>query len=252
MSGFLNSIGRLRAPKRSPTNTPTQQGFFDPLPSPGVENTSQSYQPPSPGLKPLYLCQPFVKAALVKGSFKTIVAPPKYVDINEWVAINLFDFYHNLNQFYGVLTEFCTMQNCPTMSGGKTLNFLWPDHNQRLVSLAAPTYIDFVMSWLQKLLEDENVFPTKSGKPFDHSFAYTAKHIYKHLFRIFAHLYHAHFEQVLHLSIEAHFNSLFAHFLAFGKEFDLLVMKDLMTTQGMGQGVAELSEKWRQMGILES
>jgi hypothetical protein len=38
--------------------------------------------------KPLYLCQPFVKAALVKGSFKTIVAPPKYVDVNEWVAVN--------------------------------------------------------------------------------------------------------------------------------------------------------------------
>jgi MOB kinase activator 1 len=38
--------------------------------------------------RPLYLCQPFVKAALVKGSFKTIVAPPKYVDVNEWVAIN--------------------------------------------------------------------------------------------------------------------------------------------------------------------
>jgi hypothetical protein len=28
----------------------------------------------------------------------------------------------------------------------------------------APTYIDFVMSWLQKLLDDENVFPTKSGR----------------------------------------------------------------------------------------
>lgn len=37
---------------------------------------------------PLYLSPPFVKAALVKGSFKTIVAPPKYVDVNEWVAIN--------------------------------------------------------------------------------------------------------------------------------------------------------------------
>jgi len=44
--------------------------------------------PGSPGPKPLFLCQPFVKAALVKGSFKTIVAPPKYVDVNEWVAIN--------------------------------------------------------------------------------------------------------------------------------------------------------------------
>jgi MOB kinase activator 1 len=39
--------------------------------------------------------------------------------------------------------------------------------------------------------------------------------------------------------------------LAFGKEFDLLVLKDLMTPQGMGQGVAELSDKWREMGILE-
>ena len=44
-----------------------------------------------------------------------------------------------------------------------SLNFLWPDQNQRLVSLPAPTYIDFVMSWLQKLLDDESVFPTKSG-----------------------------------------------------------------------------------------
>ena len=44
------------------------------------------------------------------------------------------------------------------------LNFLWPDQNQRMVSLPAPTYIDFVMSWLQKLLDDETVFPTKSGK----------------------------------------------------------------------------------------
>lgn len=29
-------------------------------------------------------------------------------------------------------------------------------------------------------------------------------------------------------------------------------MKDLMTPQGMGQGVAELAERWREMGILEA
>ena len=33
--------------------------------------------------KPLYLCNPFVKAALVKGNFKTIVQQPKYADVNE-------------------------------------------------------------------------------------------------------------------------------------------------------------------------
>jgi hypothetical protein len=36
----------------------------------------------------LYLCSPFVEAALVKGNFKTIVMLPKYVDIMEWVAVN--------------------------------------------------------------------------------------------------------------------------------------------------------------------
>lgn len=38
--------------------------------------------------KPLYLCQPFVRSALIKGSFKTIVALPKYVHPHEWIAMN--------------------------------------------------------------------------------------------------------------------------------------------------------------------
>ena len=91
--------------------------------------------------KPLYMCNPFVRSALIKGSFKTIVVLPKFVDQKEWVAVNresdlllfwlchiahekspslsqVFDFFNNLNQFYGVLTEFCTIQNNPTMSAG--------------------------------------------------------------------------------------------------------------------------------------
>jgi MOB kinase activator 1 len=122
MSGFLNSFGRLRAPKRSPINTPTQNGFFEqPPPSPATQYTgagANGDDPAASGSRPLYLCQPFLKAALVKGTFKTIVALPKWVDANEWVAVNLFDFYHNLNHFYGALTDFCTVENCPVMSGG--------------------------------------------------------------------------------------------------------------------------------------
>lgn len=44
------------------------------------------------------------------------------------------------------------------------LDFTWPDQNKRQVSLPASTYIDYVMSWVQRLLEDESVFPTKSGR----------------------------------------------------------------------------------------
>lgn len=33
--------------------------------------------------KPLYMSNPFLKAALVKGNFKTIVTLPRYCDMNE-------------------------------------------------------------------------------------------------------------------------------------------------------------------------
>jgi len=125
--------------------------------------------------KPLYLCSPFVEAALVKGNFKTIVMLPKYVDIMEWVAVNIFDFYTNLNEFYGVITECCTAQACPTMSAGRTLNYTWINHDRKSVNLAAPTYIDYVMTWIQNLLNDEATFPTKAGREFPKSFPSTIR-----------------------------------------------------------------------------
>jgi len=53
---------------------------------------------------------------------------------------------------------------------------------------------------------------------------------------------------------EPHFNSLFAHFLAFGKEYDLLEIKDVKGSSGQGQGqvgIGGLWDKWREMGILD-
>lgn len=54
----------------------------------------------------------------------------------------------------GVLTEFTR----------QSLNYTWINQDRKSVNLAAPTYIDYVMTWVQNLLDDENVFPTKSGK----------------------------------------------------------------------------------------
>lgn len=57
-------------------------------------------------------------------------------------------------------------------------------------------------------------------------FPLTARHLYTQFLRIFAHLYHAHFSQIVHLSLEGHLNSLFAHFLVFGKTYNLLDPKE--------------------------
>lgn len=81
----MNRSGPRGGPKRSPTPTSTIS----------TTSTLVDHVPPaSPSVpvagtqKPLYLCSPFVEAALVKGNFKTIVMLPKYVDIMEWVAVN--------------------------------------------------------------------------------------------------------------------------------------------------------------------
>lgn len=41
---------------------------------------------------------------------------------------------------------------------------LWIDQNRKQLRLPAPTYIDLVMSWVQGLVEDDAIFPTKSGE----------------------------------------------------------------------------------------
>jgi MOB kinase activator 1 len=89
------------------------------------------------------------------------------------------------------------------------------------------------------------------GRDFPPTFPSTAKHIYKQLFRIYAHIYHGHFAEILHLSLEAHFNSLFAHFIAFGKEYDLLDSSDVRDLRGRGGGVTLLADKWAELGVLE-
>lgn len=116
-----------------------------------------------------------------------------------------------------------------------------------MYSLQRPVRLQFIYS----SSKPSHLFPF-SGKEFQPTFPSTAKHIYRQLLRVFAHIYYAHYTQILHLRTEPHFNSLFAHFLAFGKEYELLDVKDV---KGSGNGyvaVGELWEKWKDMGILES
>ena len=52
-----------------------------------------------------------------------------------------------------------------------SLNYTWINQDRKSVQLPAPTYIDYVMTWVQNLLDDETVFPTKSGT-WRHWFSY--------------------------------------------------------------------------------
>jgi MOB kinase activator 1 len=59
-----------------------------------------------------------------------------------------------------------------------------------------------LMNWVQSLLDDESVFPSKLGVPFPKDFPHTIKSIVRRLFRVYAHLYNHHFAQLCALSVE--------------------------------------------------
>ncbi|KAA1100115.1 Maintenance of ploidy protein mob2 [Puccinia graminis f. sp. tritici] len=234
---------------------PAHQSLPSTLSNLSLSNQPRAITPCAPSGKALYLCNPFVKAALVKGSFRTIVSLPRYCDVNEWVAVNLVDFFNSLNLILSLTTECCNANVCPTMSSGPGMDYTWTSMTggtKKQVKVPAPQYIDYVMTWAEKLLADEATFPTKAGREFNpNTFPSSARHLYTQFLRIFAHLYHAHFDHFVHLSSEGHVNSLFAHFLQFGVEFDLIDPKELRAPkEGSPFVVGDLLDAWKNMGIL--
>lgn len=41
---------------------------------------------------------------------------------------------------------------------------LWQDEKGKKIKCTAPQYVDFVMSSVQKIVTDEDIFPTKYGE----------------------------------------------------------------------------------------
>ena len=70
-----------------------------------------------------------------------------------------------------------------------------------------------------------------SGVPFPKNFLSIAKTILKRLFRVYAHIYHQHFGEVVQLSEEAHLNTSFKHFIFFVQEFNLIERRELAPLQ---------------------
>lgn len=180
-----------------------------------------------------YQLKKYAEATLGSGNLRLAVTLPEGEDINEWLAVNTVDFFNQINMLYGTITEFCTPQECPVMSAGPKYEYHWCDGVQfkKPVKLSAPEYVDYLMTWVQNQLDDETIFPSKIGVPFPKNFPSVAKNIFKRLFRIYAHIYHAHFPKVVSLGEEAHLNTSFKHFIFFVQEFNLIDKKELAPLQ---------------------
>lgn len=65
-----------------------------------------------------------------------------------------------------------------------------------------------------------------AGKEFPNSFESLVKKICRYLFHVLAHLYWAHFKETVALDLQGHLNTLYAHFIVFVREFNLVDPKE--------------------------
>ncbi|KAF8270947.1 Mob1/phocein [Lactarius quietus] len=179
-----------------------------------------------------YQLRKYAEATLGSGNLRLAVKLPEGEDLNEWLAVHAVDFFNHLNMLYGTVTEFCTPQECPVMSAGpRRVRY------KRPTKLAAPDYVDALMNWAQNILDDEAVFPNTIGVPFPRTFKDTVRTIVRRLFRVYAHIYSNHFDQICALGIEAHLNTSYRHFFLFIHEFDLVDKKELAPLDELNEAI---------------
>ncbi|XP_049935249.1 MOB kinase activator-like 1A isoform X1 [Nymphaea colorata] len=145
--------------------------------------------------------QRHIDATLGSGNLREAVRLPPGEDPNEWLAVNTVDFFNQVNVLYGTLTEFCTPNSCPTMTAGPKYEYRWADGVQikKPIEVSAPKYVDYLMDWIEAQLDNESIFPQKLGAPFPPNFRDVVKTIFKRLFRVYAHIYHSHFQKIVDL-----------------------------------------------------
>ncbi|KAG8555106.1 hypothetical protein GDO81_017587 [Engystomops pustulosus] len=170
------------------------------------------------------------QASLKSGlDLRSVVALPPGENINDWIAVNVVDFFNRINLIYGTMSEFCTERICPIMSGGLKYEYRWQDEHKykKPTKVSAPLYMNLLMDWIETLINNEDIFPTTTGIPFPKNFQQVCTKILTRLFRVFVHVYIHHFDGIISVGAEAHVNTCYKHFYYFITEFSLVDHREL-------------------------
>ena len=160
-----------------------------------------------------------------------IVLPPGE-DINEWIALNTFNFFTNIQTFYEMMFEICTQETCPHMCIGDN-ECRWKNKDKTLESLPAMKYIDNCLNYCQEQLDNPKIFPNELGVSFSEKFLTIVKLMFKRMFRVYGHFYFHHFDKLTELDVEKHLNSSFKRFICFAAEFDLIDLKEVKVLENV-------------------
>lgn len=180
------------------------------------------------------------QASLKSGlDLRKVVQLPEGENVSDWIAVHVVDFFNRINLIYGTMSEFCTERTCPVMSGGLRYEYRWQDGDEykKPTKLSALKYMNLLMDWIESLINNEDIFPTRVGVPFPKNFQQVCKKILSRLFRVFVHVYIHHFDSICSMGAEAHINTCYKHYYYFISEFNLIDHSELEPLKEMTQKI---------------
>ncbi len=164
--------------------------------------------------------------------------------MNEWLASNTVDFFNELSLLYGICADDTAKFKEPGTGFPPGFEYRWQAAGKKAIKVSGPEYVDYVMSWIGDQLDNPSIFPELESQPFPADFEDYIKEIFKKMFRIFAIIYHNHFETIEKADAVAHLNTCFKHFFFFVLEFKLIVdEKELLALKGP---VGRLQKEWEE------
>lgn len=180
------------------------------------------------------------QASLKSGlDLRKVVQLPEGENMNDWIAVHVVDFFNRINLIYGTVSEYCSERTCPIMSGGLKYEYRWQDGDdyKRPTKLPALKYMNLLMDWIESLINNEDIFPTRIGVPFPKNFQQVCKKILSRLFRVFVHVYIHHFDSICNMGAEAHINTCYKHYYYFISEFNLIDHSELEPLKEMTEKI---------------
>lgn len=164
-----------------------------------------------------------------------LLRPPPDVFFGDWLAANVCFFFRGVINLYDPIRVECSQVNCPQMMGSMHHEYLWSDskNTKRPVRMSAQEYVNNLFQWILGHIYDIRVFGDfESSKFFDQ-----CKYIFKRLFRVFAHINHAH-TAALRRGLKPQFDVLLKHFILFTRINEIIT--DPQDIDPLAGAVAEI------------
>jgi len=177
------------------------------------------------------------KSTLGTQGLRESVALPPGNDKDEWVAAQILGLYEELYAVVAAIGSFCECREMDIglkQPDGRKLMVKWREASGLSKDCTAREYMRKVLAYVHEELSDRDTFPL-DGSAFPERATAVSKQMLKKMFRVYAHAYLFHFDEVKEEKMGAHLNFCYKHFLYFVKEFNLVDDQELAPLRALNE-----------------